>query len=151
MISQYSIMEAIRALAAEKLPELQRIYIDLAPVDFLRPSLLVAAVTSEVETATRNTVSVTSYFTLTVFDETDDYGQSGTERLLDWQSRVLELFRQGYLRVGNRSLAVWASTGGRDWDKAFIDVQLSYQDTRDETPDTTPMMGAVDTNMRLKG
>ena len=151
MTTQLAVMDAIQVLAAKALPELKRIYTDLVPTDFLRPCLLVQPVTTMREDAAQNLERVTDYYTLTVFDETDDYSNSDTRRLLEWQQRVLDQFRPGYLEAGGRALSVKASTGGRDWDKAYVDLQFSYHDLRDETPDTTPKMGSVETNMNLKG
>ena len=150
MTTQLAIMDAVQALAAEALPELRRIYTDLVPSDFLRPCLLVQPVTTTREDAAQNLSRITDYYTLTVFDETDDYSNSDTRRLLEWQQRVMDLFRPGYLEVDGRARSVQASTGGRDWDKAYVDLQFSYHDLRDETPDTTPKMGSVETNMSLK-
>lgn len=145
------IMDALAKSLCEGLPKLEAIYTDLAPVDFERPSALIQSVTNEYRQASSKTVEITSYFTITLFDNTDDYANSSTKRLLEMQQDTMDLFRAGYLTVGDRSLPVQASTGGRDWDKAYVDLQFSYHDLRDETPDTTPRMGSVETNMNLKG
>ena len=151
MITQLDIMDAIAALTSEKLPVLKRVYTDLVPRDFKRPSLLMEAVTQSVFAVNCKTVRVDSFFTLTIYDETDDYSNCDTCRLLGWQQDILGLFRSGFLQVGDRALSVEASTGGRDWDKAFVDIQLTYYDDRDDTPDTTPLIENIETNMTLKG
>lgn len=151
MTGVLEIMDALAKSLCEGLPKLEAIYIDLAPVDFERPSALIQSVTNEYRQASSKTVEITSYFTITLFDNTDDYANSSTKRLLEMQQDTMDLFRSGYLTVGARSLPVQASTGGRDWDKAYVDLQFSYHDLRDETPDTTPKMGSVETNMNLKG
>ncbi len=151
MTGVLEIMDALAKSLCEGLPKLEAIYTDLAPVDFERPSALIQSVTNEYRQASSKTVEITSYFTITLFDNTDDYANSSTKRLLEMQQDTMDLFRSGYLTVGARSLPVQASTGGRDWDKAYVDLQFSYHDLRDETPDTTPKMGSVETNMNLKG
>lgn len=151
MTGVLEIMDALAKSLCEGLPKLNAIYTDLAPVDFERPSALIQSVTNEYRQASSKTVEITSYFTITLFDNTDDYANSSTKRLLEMQQDTMDLFRSGYLTVGARSLPVQASTGGRDWDKAYVDLQFSYHDLRDETPDTTPKMGSVETNMNLKG
>lgn len=151
MTDSLQIMDAVSGLAAEGIPELERIYIDLVPTDFLRPSLLIQPVTQTRESAAVNLVRVTEYFTLTVFDTTDDYSQSDTRNLLELQQKLLNLFRSGRIAVGDRNIAVTASTGGRDWDKAFVDLQAEYLDLRDETPDAAPKMESIETNLNLKG
>ena len=151
MTGVLEIMDALAKSLCEGLPKLEAIYTDLAPVDFERPSALIQSVTNEYRQASSKTVEITSYFTITLFDNTDDSANSSTKRLLEMQQDTMDLFRSGYLTVGARSLPVQASTGGRDWDKAYVDLQFSYHDLRDETPDTTPKMGSVETNMNLKG
>ena len=114
----------------------------------LRPALLIEPVTVEQEAISAAAVRRTVYFTLTVYDETDDYAQTDSGALLALQELVLELFRPGYLRVGDRALAVTASTGGRDWDKAFVDIQLTYHDLRGTSSSTEPVMEAVRVDLK---
>ena len=118
MTGVLEIMDALAKSLCEGLPKLEAIYTDLAPVDFERPSALIQSVTNEYRQASSKTVEITSYFTITLFDNTDDYANSSTKRLLEMQQDTMDLFRSGYLTVGARSLPVQASTGGRDWDKA---------------------------------
>lgn len=151
MMTQRDILDAISELVAQKIPRIKRIYTDLVPHGFLRPCLLMQAVTESQFAVNCKTIGIRSFFTLTVFDTTDDYSHSDTHRLLDLQQELLGLFRSGILRVGNRALNVQASTGGRDWDKAYVDVQTSYYDDRDATPDTTPLIENVAVNQHLKG
>lgn len=151
MITQEDILDAITEEACKALPQLQRIYIDLIPAGFLRPSLLIQPVSESPEQANRGTLHVTAYFTLTIFDETDDYANSDTRRLVQWQHQLRDLFRAGHLRVKDRTVAVLASTGGRDWDKAYVEVQLEYYENRSDTVDTTPKMEQIETTVNLKG
>lgn len=151
MTTTKDIMNAIQELAAKEISELKRIYTNLVPKEFKRPCLLIEPVTTSNRDANKALIKTTPYFTLTVYDTTDDYSHSDTGALLDLQEKVLSLFRAGYIRVGDRALHVEASTGGREWDKAFVDVQLSYHDLRDETPDTTPLMLEVQTRINPEG
>lgn len=128
MTGAVPVIDAVSALAAAALPELKRIYIGLAPLDCVRPCLLIETVTTQTRRVSAALAHVELFLTLTVFDTTDDYGQSDTGRLLTLQQRVAELFDRGYIAVGDRALPVLTSTGGRDWDKAFVDVQLEYHE-----------------------
>lgn len=143
------IIDAVAALACERLPQLTRIYTELVPRDFERPSLLIQSVTNKIDTANRATVAVTAYLTLTLLDVTDDYAHSNMTRLLRWQQDLLELFLPGVLLVNGRALAVKASTGGRDWDKAYVDLQLTYYDDRGLPVPDQSLMETVETTIEM--
>jgi len=151
MTTTQDIVNAMQALLASEISELQRIYTDLTPKDFKRSSILIQAVRTEYGDVSQRLVSITEYLTLTIYDKTDDYTHTSAKDLSVLQGKILLLFRRGYLRVQDRALHVEASTGGRDWDRAYIDLQISFFDNRDETPDNTPMMEHVETNYYTKG
>lgn len=155
MIDSLKIMDALSKLAFESVPELEEIYTDLVPGKPKRPSLLIQAVTTSDRSANIRLVEETQYFTMTVFDKTDDYDRSSTKGLLALQNKLLHALRKGYILVPDggkkpRALRVQASGGGRDWDKAYVDLQLTFYDRRDETPDTTPLMESIETKMTTK-
>lgn len=148
MIDTLQIINAVSALAVKEIPELKATYIDLKPKNFERPCLLIETATVDPKPAAAWLEQVTAYFTLTLYDTTDDYSHSDTVSLLALQTKLLNLFRCGYLRVGDRALPVKASTGGRNWDRAYVDLQLEYLDSRMEE-ETLPLMESVETAMHI--
>lgn len=151
MITTKQIMEAVSDLAAEQVTALRVVYTDLVPKNFKRPCLLVQPVTRTAKPAGRLLFRVTEHFKLTVFDETDEYSHSNTGKLLDLQQGVLDLFLEGHIQVDDRALSVTASTGGRDWDLAFVDITFEYFDEREKQQDTTPLMQSLETKFLSKG
>jgi len=150
MITPENIMDAIAKLACDALPELQRIYTDLTPCDFLRPSLLIELVIQTPQRANAGLVRTDAEYTLTLHDVTDDYQHSDARRLLEWQQRLLNLFRCGYLHIGDRAIAVTASTGGRDWDKAYVDLTFTWYDDKEQTTHTRPTIETLQARVQLK-
>lgn len=149
-ISTLEVMEAVNRMAIEAVPELAEVYIDLRPKNFRRPSLLIEAVTTDTVDAAAGLVMVTESITLTLYDVTDEYSRTGTDSLLTMQEKLLGVFRRGYLRVGDRAPKVQASTGGRDQDKAYIDMQISYFEVKNDVADSTPMMESIHTELNTK-
>ena len=144
MTTTQDILTALQSLVAAEIPELQRIYTDLVPKDFKRPSALLQAVRTDCDDANKKLVDITEYLLITVFDITDDYTHTSAAGLSALQTKILLLFRKGYITVQDRALRIKASTGGRDQDRAYIDLQLNYCDNRDDTPDTTPLMESIE-------
>lgn len=150
MTDNLQLMDALSQLAAENMPTLKAVYLDLQPKNIERPCLLIEAVTETVKPAAAALVQITSYFTLTIFDATDHYAHSDTRRLIELRTALLRLFRGGGLAVGNRVLSVKASTGGRDWDKAYIDLQIEYLDDRSDAVKPLPLMQTVETDITTR-
>ena len=146
------IIDAISALVVKAIPELKQTHVDLlpSPEDFKRPSVLLEAKGREELDAAARMVEVEEQISIAVFDETDDYSNSSAVRLLELQRKVLAVFADGFVRVGDRALKVTASNGGRDWDVAFADVTFHFFDERGAAP-AEPAMGAVHTEMKVKG
>lgn len=145
MITTTDVMRAIQE-AASAIDEIKRICIGRAPKGFKRPSLQIQPVTTNWADGNKRLVDTTEYFTLTIHIETDDYGNTAVDPLIDLQGKVMRLFRRGYLSVGGRALRVQAGTGGCDPDKAYVDVQFEYFEIRDDTPDKAPLMEQVSIN-----
>lgn len=147
MLDSIKIMDAINGLLVEKYPN-HTVYIDPCPKQFERPSFLIEIITVDQEAVNRRTIQETVYITITCFDETDDYKHSDTTNLLTVQQGVLDIFRSGYILVDGRAVKVKASSGGRDFDKAFVDVQVEYFEDRSDTADTTPLINEVIATMK---
>jgi len=139
-------MEAVNALLVAKYPT-HTLYIDLCPTNFARPSFLMKPIKNEQKAISCKIIQETDYFTLTCIDTTNDYTTGETMRLLIVQQDVQDLFRSGYILVNDRMVTVKASSGGRDADKAFINLQFDYfedrMDASASNPDNTPMMKEV--------
>ena len=140
-------MDAINLLLVGKYPE-HTIYIDLCPKKFDRPSFLIELITVDQSPVNCKTIQETVYFTITCHDITDDYSNSDTTRLLALQQGVLDLFRDGYIPVEDRRIQVKASSGGRNFDRAYVDLQFEYYEVRSDAQDTTPMMKEIYTTVK---
>lgn len=147
MLDSVKIMDAINRELVRQYPD-YTVYLDLCPSNFERPSFLIEFITLSQDTANLSTVNQTAYYTVTCYDVVDDYDHSDTTRLLRLQHGVMNLFRSGALDVDGRHIKVSASTGGRDWDRSYVDLQFSYYDDRSDAEDDTPLMERVYTNIK---
>lgn len=124
------------------------VYIDLCPKQFDRPCFLIELITIEQKSVNRRTIQETDYFTITCFDTTDDYSHSDTVQLLTIQQGVLDIFRNGYISVDDRAVNVKASSGGRNFDQAYIDLQVEYYEDRSDAAFDTPLIQEVYTTVK---
>jgi len=148
MTGTNDIMESLQALLAQHLQQLKRIYLNEVPKDFKRPSALIQSVRTAWEDASSGMIEVTEYLLVTLFEELDQYNRTSPEKLAQLQYDAMLLFRPGYLKVGNRALRILASTGGRDNDRAYIDLQLNYLDERKQTTPTEPPAESVQIELK---
>lgn len=125
------------------------VYINACPKDFLRPSFLLEFIRISHTDMNYSTVEKNVYFTITCFVPVDERYQSHTEELINLQESVLQLFSQGYIPIKDRAIKVRSSVGGIDKDKAYIDLQLDYFDSRTDANEQTelPLMASVYTRM----
>lgn len=140
-------MNEINRLLVEKYPE-HTVYMDVCPKDFDRPSFLIELITIRQSPVNKGTIREIVYFGIAYFDETDEYLNSSTENLLTVQQNILNLFKSGYIKVDDRAIAVKASLGGRNLDRAYIDLQFEYFDNRLDEEDTEPKIKDVYINMK---
>lgn len=147
MIGSINILDEINRLLVQKYPE-HTVYIDLCPKNFDRPCFLIELVNIQQRPINAKTIQETDYFTITCFDITDDYSHSDTINLLMIQQGVLEIFRKGYISVDDRAIDVIASSGGRNFDQAYIDLQFEYFDDRSDAIDNTPLINKVYTTVK---
>ncbi len=143
MTGTNDIMESLQALMAQNLPQLKRIYTNDVPKDFKRPSALIQSVRTAWDDANGGMIEVTEYLLITLFEEQDQYSRTSPQKLAQLQNKTMLLFRPGYLQVGDRALRILAGTGGRDGDRAYIDLQLNYLDERKQTIPTEPPAESV--------
>ena len=150
MTTTRDIMEAVE-IAGAAIESIKRVYSNRVPKDFIRPCLLIQPVTTIGRDGSKAVLDITEHFLLTVYDTTDDYDSSDTGRLLDLQLQVASIFRGGYFVVGDRALDVSASTSGRDYDQAYVDLQFTFFDLRGETQENAQPIEHIDTELVLKG
>ncbi|MFZ7103355.1 MAG: phage tail terminator family protein [Peptococcaceae bacterium] len=116
-------------LLVEKYPDYP-VYVELCPEDFEGPGFLLELVTTSQNPVNCKTFQETEYFTITCFAETIN--------LLAIQQGVLEIFGNGYILVDDRAIEVKAGSGGRDFDQAYIDLQVEYYEERSNAPHEIP-------------
>ncbi len=147
MVTTKQIMNAINKLLVEKLAA-ECVYRNRCPEGFERPSYLIEAISNGSDSANCRTVEQTAYLTITCFAAVDEFGDSDDSTLIDLQDGVMNLFRPGYLRVGDRALKVKASTGGADFDRSYVDLQLEFFDDRSDEANTAPLMETIEFTLK---
>ena len=147
MIKAKDILTAINVIIAENYPD-RTVYVQACPKDFKRPSFLLEYVRLSRRDVNFTTFEKTAYFTITCFISVDKHFRSDMDELVDLQEDILKLFAAGYVNVGNRAIKVKSSTGGIDFDRAYIDLQFEYFDNRTEAEDQTPLVESVQTEIQ---
>jgi len=142
-------LTAINKALIAKYPT-RTVYINACPKDFARPSFLLEYVRASADDESRNTVSVTMYYTVTIFEAVDAHYHSDSVVLMETQDAVLGLFRGGYLTVTDRKVKMKSSAGGLDTDRAYVDLQFEYFDDRTDTDaeEGLPLMSTVETKIQ---
>lgn len=166
MITTKQIMNALESILHTQYPGFT-IYTNLPPAGFTRPSLLIQPLTFEAADASASLLHVTERFKITVIDETDDYDTGDPGRLQEIQQAVLGLFSQGTLWVEDRHIKVRAAygdpgdpedaekvravSGGRERDRAYIDLRFEYMENRPAAESAAPVMETIETIIKPKG
>ncbi|MEG1967322.1 MAG: hypothetical protein RSA62_05790 [Oscillospiraceae bacterium] len=150
IITAADIANAINRLLIAKWPK-RTVYRGFVPKDFLRPSFLIEAVQEKRRSANVGLLRSTVYFTVTAFIAADEYKNMDAGALLEIQGELLNLFREEKLFVFDRALNISASGGGLNEGECYIDLQLEFVDCRSNAIDTTPIMGGVETTIKLEG
>ena len=123
------ILDAINAILVKAFPK-RPVYVNFCPDDFKRPCFLIEFISSTQIAASYYTNEITVYFTITCYEEVDEYSISSQTDLIRIQGEVLEAFSRGVLQVGDRHLELMTSAGGCDASCSFVDLQLSYFDDK---------------------
>lgn len=123
MITPIDIFERVKELVAEEFPG-EKIYEDLVPEGFERPSTMIAlaGVTADVA-AGCNAVEILTTLQLVTHVETDKYHHSHLAALHLRQMRLLKLLLPGYITVGDRAPKVRGKidlAGGYDYDTVKV-------------------------------
>lgn len=146
MIKQNDIITAINIVLVASYPD-YKVYVQRCPKDFKRPSFLLENVRTSRRDINRTTVEKTVYFKITCFINVDEYYRSDTDALSEIQEAVMQLFSVGHVIVGDRAIKVQSSTGGNEYDRAYVDLQFEYFDNRTDAADTMPLVASVKTNL----
>lgn len=148
MLSINEILESVKGLLAERLPDipLERFYTNRTPVDFERPAALITFGRITMEDASCACVEVTLPVVIDLFVAVDEYHNSHIEELARRMLAVQELFAAGALLVGDRALHVVFNEGNCNFDYAEITVTLRYQDDRPGGEDY-PLIASVRTTI----
>ena len=149
MITEKDILTVINQLLVEKYPQVA-VYVSRCPINFIRPSFFIEHVSTNSKDNNCKTVVQTVYFTITCFMETDSHYNVDAESLMERQTEVLSIFRNGYITIVDRAVKVQASSSGFADGEAYVELQFEYCDDRsDETEDTT-LINTVTTKVNLK-
>lgn len=156
MVRPSEILGAVRSLLQTRFPETGEgaatYYTNLAPVDFKRPSFLVATGTRTMGDAGYCTVDVTQEVEITAFVPVDKYHNSHFEELEERAMAVQALFAVEGLRVGTgeggRVLRVEGNQAESGYDYAEVVITLHYLDDRPTDGRSWPPMGEVDVALR---
>lgn len=146
MVRIKDLMTAINKKIADAFP--YTVYVNRCPKDFVRPSFWIQYVTTSRRDVNRSTVAKTAYFTITCFTQVDEHYEADQEELIELQEEIIQLFSDGFVAVDDRAIKVQSSTGGVDFDRAYIDLQFEYFDDRNNEADETPLMLTITTNLK---
>ena len=144
MISKKDVMDAVFCLLRGAFPD-DDIHADLCPAGFDRPAFLIETPRMERSPVNCNTVEERLDLTITCFVQVDDWHRSAAEDLAARQDAALELFRDGVILTGGRAVRCDASSGGMDFDRAWVDLTVRYWETR-RAPEPSPAIGEIEIN-----
>lgn len=132
----------------ERFPAAQA-HVGFCPVGFERPAYLITCPKVSRTDASRTTVLVNASVAIGFFTPLNDYQLPDCDELTEAQNAVIDIFRQGYIRVGDRCLRVKAATGSMAAGEAYVDLQIEFFDDRDPEALTDPMIQTVETTTKL--
>lgn len=127
MIQVQEIVQAVCVEIHAEFPEIFQ-YLDRCPADFQRPCFLIQHLSTASTDATRQWVDLVQRFTITYYR---------AEEIPE--DAVWNLFRRGYLQVGDRAIKVAPGTKSRDWEKITLELQLQYFDDRESVKEQQVM------------
>ena len=130
MINHVDILNAISKELAKAYPG-YKIYIDVCPVEYSRPSFFLRQVDVARADVNRNTIAEKLQYLLTIYENVDNYANSSTLALLEVQQAVMDIFRQGVLQVGDRWLRLSVEAGPRELNMANAALWIEYFDERE--------------------
>ena len=152
MLQPNDILKRLAELVKTAFPE-EECYEEAAPSAFTRPCNLVVQDGCGVNVSLgTKLIELRPTFTITTFVETDEYHNSHLSTLHGRQMRLLSLFMNGYIKVGDRAPKVEGVNLGGGYDYDTVTVTFSYTlDRREfETMEQTPVIGSLHINEEVK-
>lgn len=155
MLSPNKIMDAVEELIGERFPS-ETFYRNVTPVEFTRPSFLIAYGPQKMQDASADTLELEVAVVIDIFAQADKRNNSPVEELLRRMMAVQELFAVEGLRVGGaedperRVLHVKANTGACNFDYAEVTIVLNYLDDRPTEGKSWPLMGEVEVETKAE-
>lgn len=149
MIAEKEILLAVNQMLAVQFPQ-TAVYVNKCPGDFIRPSFFIEHVSTEQKDNSCKTVIKTEIFQITCFAPVDSHYHSDSELLMERQTDVLNLFRKGYIVIGDRAVKVKAASSGFNEGEAYAELQFEYCDDRLEEAGNETLIGSVSTKVKLK-
>lgn len=119
------VLDAINRLLLAAYPD-RRVDINYAPVEFKRPCFLLELVDVKLERLSRYIVKRIERYSITCFEGVDAYNNTDRAALMETLDKVLWLFADGYIVVGDRAVNVVACAAGCDFADAYVDITIEY-------------------------
>lgn len=138
MITQLDILNAINSEIVNADSGAKAVYKQFCPKDFERPSHFIEALNYSVEPANCFTVKITASFFITSFVEVDERYISSADDLLGMQEKVMNIFRKGYIQVGDRALTITSKTTD-DGEAVLTEINLEFYDDKITTDEEQPI------------
>lgn len=127
-MTKTEILDAINLLLVEKWPN-RTVYVDVCPVDFDRPSFWLAVEKHDLTDANRFLIKHDLQLRLTIYDELDKHYEASWYRLSQETDIVTDLLCRA-LKVGERHLKLQLKVLPRDPDRAYVQINTSWMDSR---------------------
>lgn len=141
MIQANEILDQINRLLVKKWPK-RTVYCNTIPQEFTRESFALLESFHKVEDGGLDCVEVTAGYTVLGYLPPDKRGNVDRLGLGILLRDMQDLFRSGRLLVSDRALPITECSGSIEEGAAFVDLQLTFYDDR-EDPTEKPRMKQV--------
>lgn len=141
MIQANEILDQINRLLVKKWPK-RTVYCNTIPQEFTRGSFALLESFHKVEDGGLDCVEVTAGYTVLGYLPPDKRGNVDRLGLGILLRDMQDLFRSGRLLVSDRALPITECSGSIEEGAAFVDLQLTFYDDR-EDPTEKPRMNQV--------
>lgn len=129
MLAQKDILDAVDAELTALFPGL-KLYRNLVPVNFDRPSAMTRLTAQTMEFRTRDTVQRGACAVITLFSPVDSYHNTDVDDLFAQSDQVMEHFSAPCMSVCDRFLDIGRVTCNVEADFAEVTVPLAWDDDR---------------------
>ena len=148
MLTTKKIIEEINRLMVLQFPEAQA-HIGFCPEGFERPAYLITAPKLTRADATRTTVLVTVMASIGYFTFLNEKQLPDVDELMEKQNEIMDIFREGCIRIGDRCPHVKSNTGTLMAGEAYVDIAIEYYDDRLPAQPEAPLMQSVETTTKI--